>query len=166
MKAGSLEDVYRHHMNEIYRYLLQLSSHPQIAEDLVQDTFIKAYEFLESYQGEKVRPWLFRVAHNAYIDWYRKEKRQVQTDPQVLAKLNKDFDLGPEEHYLKQEQINKWFEVINSLPEKSRQVILLRDYYDFTYEDISKILNINISNVKTTLFRARQKVREVMKDEL
>ncbi|KUO52921.1 MAG: hypothetical protein APF76_02020 [Desulfitibacter sp. BRH_c19] len=165
MEAKSLEDVYKYYMNDLYKYLLQLSGHPQIAEDLVQDTFIKAYEHLEGYQGEKVRPWLFRVAYNAYIDWYRKNKKLIHTDPQLLADLSKDMETGPEEDYLEQERLRNWFRVVNSLPEKGRQVILLRDYYDFTYEDIAQVLKLNLSNVKVTLYRARQKIKEVMGNE-
>ena len=73
MRVDSLEALYKYYMNDIYQYLLRLSGHPQTAEDLLHDTFVKAYEYLESYQGETVRPWLFRVAHNIYVDWYRRE---------------------------------------------------------------------------------------------
>ena len=162
----NLEVVYQSHMNALYSYLLRICGHPQTAEDLVQDTFIKAYDHLESYQGENVRPWLFRIAYNAYIDWYRREKRQVQTDPQLLAELNRGTGPGPEEAYLFQEQVDQWFKAVNSLPEKSRQVILLRDYYDFTYQEIAHILKISLTNVKVTLFRARRKIKEVQHSEL
>jgi RNA polymerase sigma-70 factor (ECF subfamily) len=52
------------------------------------------------------------------------------------------------------------------LPEKSRQILLLRDYYEFSYKEIAEILNISVSSVKITLYRARQKIREVIRDEL
>ncbi len=162
----SLEDVYKLHINPLYGYLLRICAHPQTAEDLVQETFIRAYEHLEGYQGEDVRPWLFRIAYNAYLDWYRREKRQVQTDPQMMAELNQGTAPGPEESYLFREQVNQWLRAVNSLPEKSRQVILLRDYYDFTYQDIAHILNLSLTNVKVTIFRARKKIKEVLKDEL
>ena len=166
MEANSLETVYQSHMNALYSYLLRICGHPQTAEDLVQDTFIKAYDHLEVYRGENVRPWLFRIAYNAYIDWYRREKRQLQTDPQMLAELSRDATPGPEESYMLREQVEKWFQAVSALPEKSRQVILLRDYYDFTYEDIAHILKLSLSNVKVTLLRARRKIREVKSDEL
>lgn len=166
MKANSLEAVYQSHMNAVYSYLLRICGHPQTAEDLVQDTFVKAYDHLEGYGGENVRPWLFRIAYNTYIDWYRREKRQVQTDPQLLAELNRDAGPGPEEGYLLRERLEQWLQAVKKLPEQSRQVILLRDYYDFTYEDIAHILKLSLSNVKVTLFRARRKIREAKDDEL
>ncbi|PKM82153.1 MAG: RNA polymerase subunit sigma [Firmicutes bacterium HGW-Firmicutes-14] len=162
MRANSLEAVYKLHMKDLYHYLLQLTGHPQLAEDLVQDTFVKAYEHLESYRGEEIRPWLFRVAHNTFVDRYRKEKRQVQTDPLIIANLNKQTQPGPEEDYLLREKLNNWLKALHSLPPVSRQVILLRDYHDFTYREITDILGLSLTNVKVTLFRARQKMREVM----
>ncbi len=166
MKGDSLEAVYKCYMNDIYRYLLSLLGHPQTAEDLLQDTFVKAYEHLDSYQGEKVRPWLFKAAYYAYVDWYRREKRQIVTDPGLFAVIYQAADSGPEETYLYEEKINHWFKVTRALPEKSRQILILRDYYEFSYQEIADILNISLANVKVSLYRARQTIREVMKDEL
>lgn len=166
MKGDSLEAVYKCYMNDIYRYLLSLAGHPQTAEDLLQDTFVKAYEHLEGYQGEKVRPWLFKAAYHAYVDWYRREKRQIATDPGLFAEINQVTDPGPEEAYLYKEKINHWLKVTEALPEKSRQILILRDYYEFSYQEIANILNISLANVKVSLYRARQTIREVMKDEL
>ena len=166
MRVDSLEALYKYYMNDIYQYLLRLSGHPQTAEDLLHDTFVKAYEYLESYQGETVRPWLFRVAHNIYVDWYRREKRQIQTDPTILIELNPSVDPGPERLVLLKEGFDTWIEVSKLLPEKSRQILLLRDYYEFSYKEIAEILNISVSSVKITLYRARQKICEVIRDEL
>lgn len=166
MKANSLEAVYRYHMNDLYRYLLRLSGHPQTAEDLVQDTFVKAYEHLESYQGENVRPWLFRTAYNAYIDWRRKERRHIHTDPVFIEAATKKRDPGPEEVLLMREKIAAWFRILETLPERSRHIILLRDYHDFTYQEIAYILGESLNNVKVKLYRARQKVKEVIKNDM
>ncbi|MGI6327867.1 MAG: RNA polymerase sigma factor [Dethiobacteria bacterium] len=160
----TLEELYGFYINDLYKYLLHLSGHPQAAEDLVQDTFIKAYEHLESYRGEKVRPWLFRIAHNTFIDWYRREKRQIQTDPALMDSLKEGTKPGPEECILLQEKLDCWFKAVKSLSAKSQQVILLRDYHDFNYREIAHITGISLTSVKVTIFRARQKIREVMDD--
>ena len=165
-RMSSLENIYKQHMNDIYVYLLQLSSHRQTAEDLVQDVFLKAYYHLEFYKGESVRPWLFKMAYHTYIDWYRKEKRAVQTDPQLMSTMVSQRTLNPEDRYLVKEKLRNWLAVTMSLPEKQHQVILLRDFYEFTYDEISQILNLSLANVKVLLFRARQTVNEVIKNEL
>jgi RNA polymerase sigma-70 factor (ECF subfamily) len=166
MKGVSLDDVLKYHMDDIYHYLLKLSGHPQTAEDLLQDTLIKAFEHLESYHGEKVRPWLFKVAHNIYVDWYRREKRQIPTDPDLLAGLRRTVAAEPDEALLQREKIESWLAALQLLSEKSRQVLILRDYHGFLYQEIADILDLSLANVKVTLYRARTTIREVMKDEL
>ena len=166
MKGDSLDDVLKYHMDDIYHYLLKLSGHPQTAEDLLQDTLVKAFEHLESYHGEKVRPWLFKVAHNTYVDWYRREKRQILTDPDLLAGLTRAVGPEPEAEFLQREKIDSWLAAMRILPEKSRQILILRDYHGFSYQEIADILNLSLANVKVTLYRARTTIREVMKDEL
>lgn len=166
MQLKSLEDVFLLHGTDLYRYLLQLSGHSPTAEDLVQDTFLKAYEHLENYQGEKVRAWLFRVAFNSYIDWYRREKIHIPTDPGLMENLIRDTQISPEKSCLTREIRDRWFEEVRRLPELSRQVLLLRDYCDFTYQDIAIILDLSLTRVKVTLYRARKKIREVMENEL
>lgn len=163
---NSLESIYKLHMNDLYRYLFQLSGHPQTAEDLVQDTFLKAYEHLESYRGENVRPWLFRVAYNAYIDWYRKESRNIHTDPQLMDMINSKSSRGPEDRYLAKEKLTDWLDAVNSLPERQRHIILLRDYHELSYQEIVEVVDMTLANVKVLLYRSRQRIKEVMKNEL
>jgi len=166
MKGVSIETVYKYHMNDIYHYLLKLSGHPQTAEDLLQDTFIKAFEHLESYHGEKVRPWLFKVAYHTYVDWYRREKWQIPTNPNLITEQTRAVDPGPEAAFLQRENFAAWLAAIQLLPENSRQILILRDYHAFSYQEIADILNLSLANVKVTLYRSRKTIREVMKDEL
>lgn len=162
----SLESIYKNYMNDLYLYLFQLSGNSQTAEDLVQDVFLKAYEHLDSFRGDSIRPWLFRAAYNSYIDRYRKEKRSTLTEPRIINTLNRGQESSPEAKYLIKEKLKLWLETVNSLPEKQRQVILLRDNHELTYQEISQVLSLSISNVKVLLYRARQTVKEVIKDEL
>lgn len=162
----NLENIFKQHINDIYIYLLQLSGHRQTAEDLVLDVFLKSYDHLESCKGESVRSWLFKIAYHSYIDWYRKEKKAIQTDPQLMSIRISQRTASPEDRYLVKEKLRNWLTVVTSLPERQCQVILLRDFYEFSYDEIGQILNINLSNVKVLLFRARQFVKEVMKNEL
>ena len=163
---NSLENIYKQHINDLYRYLFQLSGNPEIAEDLVQDTFLKAYDHLESYKGENIRPWLYRVAHNSYIDWYRKEKRNIPTDPKLISTINCGSNPSLEEWYLAKEKLTDWFIAVRELPERQRHIILLRDYHELSYQEIANILDMTLANVKVLLYRSRQRIKEVMKDEL
>lgn len=160
----SLESIYKNHMNDLYRYLFQLSGNAQTAEELVQDVFLKAYEHLDSFRSDSIRPWLFRAAYYSYIDRYRKEKRNILTEPRLINALKCGQESGPEAKYLIKEKLKLWLETVGSLQEKQRQVILLRDYHELTYQEISQVLSLSVSNVKVLLYRARQTVKEVMKN--
>ena len=74
----SLEDIYSNHMHDLFRYLLSLTGDSHFAEDLMQETFYRMLVHIDYYKGEEIRPWLFTIAYNAFIDWYRKEKNIKQ----------------------------------------------------------------------------------------
>ena len=73
----NLDEIYNIYFYEIYCFLLSHCHDHHLAEDLVQETFLRAYLYIENYNGEKVKTWLFTVANNAFIDHYRKHKRTV-----------------------------------------------------------------------------------------
>lgn len=80
MKLNSLESVYQYYVKDVYRYLYSLSYDHHAAEDLVQEAFYRAYLFLEDWKDERIKPWLFRIAHNAYVDYQRKASRSIVKD--------------------------------------------------------------------------------------
>ncbi len=71
-----LENLYKQYAKTLYFYLLRLSGSKQLAEDLTQETFVRATIHLNEYEGEEARAWLFKVARNAYLDEWRKQKRR------------------------------------------------------------------------------------------
>ena len=81
-RKQSLEEIYSEHMQDLFRYLLSLTGDSHFAEDLMQEIFYRMLVHIDYYKGEEIRPWLFTIAYNAFIDWYRKEKdikrRQLQ----------------------------------------------------------------------------------------
>ena len=102
-----LETVYKLYLNDVYKYLLHLSKHPQTAQDLTQETFYRAYLYLDNYQGEKVKPWLLHVARNVFIDCCRKEKRHISIDSVDVERVFYSGQAGPEEIYLLSEEIHE-----------------------------------------------------------
>lgn len=159
-KKEGLESLYLKYTNDVYRFLLYLSKNSQVAEDLTQDTFYKAYLFLDSYADEGIRSWLFKVARNAFIDWQRREKKQKLEESSVLEELS-DVGNNPEDKYLLKEALDEWFFLIKKLPEKQRKVVLLKDYLGLSYREIEESLKISASDVKVSLFRGRKKLKEL-----
>lgn len=173
MKAGAgwrvtepnnLDELYMMHMKDVYRYLLFLCQDHFTAEDLVQETFYRAYLYLESYNGEKVKPWLFRVAHHALIDYKRKEGRSSPYEAGFFNQLTDHHT--PELLLLQQERLSDLGKAVSSLPDKQKQAILLHDWYGMSYQESADIMEIGLSYYKVLLFRARQALRQLKEGEV
>ncbi|MED1518147.1 sigma factor, partial [Bacillus paranthracis] len=70
-----IEEIYKVYINGVYRYLFSLSRSHHVAEDLMQETFYRAFLYLEDYENQKVKSWLFKVAYHTFIDFVRKERK-------------------------------------------------------------------------------------------
>jgi RNA polymerase sigma-70 factor (ECF subfamily) len=160
-----LEDVYRMHMNDIYRYVYRLTGDAGAAEDLTQDTFIRAYRFLDIHNEGKVRPWLFKVAYHTFIDWYRKRKREGLTPLSEVRTATSKTDEGPETHVLRKELWETFELVIVTFPWKQKHALLMFYAHQLSYEEIAEVLDITLSDVKSAIHRGRQKLRATWRSE-
>ncbi|MFM1654258.1 sigma-70 family RNA polymerase sigma factor [Brevibacillus sp. B_LB10_24] len=158
-----LDDVYRSHMKDIHAYLYRLTRNEKQAEDLTQETFFRAFQHLDTFQGEKVRPWLFKVAYHSFIDWYRKSNRNVPIDPVSLQTMAEQTDpfADPEQRALDQEAWQSFAEALHILPDKQRQVLLLRFRHQLSYDEIAEVLDIPLSDVKIALYRGRKRLQSI-----
>ncbi|WP_078593509.1 RNA polymerase sigma factor [Evansella clarkii] len=163
MKEG-IEEVYKLYFHDIYRYLLFLCHDHYVAEDLVQDTFYRAYLYLENYRGERVKTWLFTVAHNAYIDYHRKQKRNVVKDLNFFFS-QPDKKKTAEEHLIIKEEIQEVITDLKELPEKQRGAVLLHDFHELSYKEAAGIMGITVAHFKVALFRGRQTIRKRKAEE-
>lgn len=162
-KVG-LEEVYQLHVNDIYRYLFRLTRDERLAEDLTQDTFCRAFSSLDNYQGEKVRPWLFKVAYHAFIDGYRRKARQPFFYVHTLPDRQDYTAIDPADQLVSKELWEVAYDHLERLPDKQRQVILLAAM-QFSYAEMAEVLGIDLADVKRSLFRGRQKMRQLWKEE-
>ena len=156
-----LDQAYREHVNDLYRYLYSLSKDHFIAEDLVQEAFYRAYLHLEDYEISNIRAWLFKVAYHAFIDFQRKNKRLV-----IQEQLEERDSLKetPEKRLLEKESFQLLLNDIHSLKEQERHVLLLCDLHQLTYNEAAGILEMNINTLKSNLHRGRKKVMDKVKE--
>jgi len=159
MKGNHLDAIYEHYVQDVYRYLYSLSYDHHTAEDLVQETFYRAYLYLENCREDKIKPWLFRVAYNAYIDAQRKASRSTLQEPDYFQRNLTDTHT-PEDEVLRQERWDEIGRALSGLPENQRQAMLLIDFNQLTYQEAADIMDIRLSHVKILLFRARQALRD------
>lgn len=159
------------HVDALHTFAYHLSYNDDDAMDLVQETYLKAFKAIDSYdEGTNAKAWLFKILKNNYINQYRrksKRPRKVDLEDYVSLQEKEDSQLTGKVD-LRQEIFEDLMgdEVtiaINSLPINFRTVILLCDVEGFTYEEIAKILDVPIGTVRSRLHRARNLLKEKLK---
>lgn len=138
--------------DNIYRFALKNLRDVEKAKDIVQDTFERLWVKVEDVSNEKVRSYLFTTAYHAMVDLSRKEKRVGEYNEKKVSKI------GHNDQYSDAKEILD--EAVSRLPELQRKLILLRDYEGYSYEEIGKITDLNESQVKVYIFRARKFLKD------
>ncbi|EKN62599.1 sigma-70 family RNA polymerase sigma factor [Schinkia azotoformans] len=154
----NLDDIYKIYFHEIYRFLLSLCHDHHVAENLVQETFLRAYLYIENYKGDKVKAWLFTVAHNACIDHYRKHNRTVIKEQSFFLPLS-DKRKTPIDTIVIQEEVREIVSLLKDLPEKHKYAVLLHDFHGLSYNEAAQVMNVKQPHFKILLFRGRQAIR-------
>ena len=160
MNGEGLEKVYESCSGEIYVYLYSLCRNKSLAEDLTQETFVKALLSLPEGHGN-IRAWLYKVARNLYFNHRRKEPASVALDE--IAEKADESD-GPEEALLKKLRSRKLYEAVLRLEGKKREVILLQYFSGFPSAQIAAMLNITQGNVRVLSHRAKQELKKLMEE--
>jgi len=160
-------------IDALHNFAYNLCFNEDEANDLVQETYLKAYRFIKSYQtGTNAKAWLFKILKNVYINQYRKRSRRptsVDID-EVNVYTESDEDQSRLAYLdLRKEMFDEMLgdEVtiaLNSLPVEFRSVILLCDIEGFSYEEIAKIIDKPIGTIRSRLFRARNMLKEKLKN--
>jgi RNA polymerase sigma-70 factor (ECF subfamily) len=146
----------REYTRNIYRYVFKSLKDKEATNDIVQDCFLKLWKEREKVDKLKVKYWLFATAHNTMINYLKKSSKTVSIDSilfeQPLATQKSDFDV--------KEILEK---SLDTLPPIQKTIILLRDLEGYNYKEIGEILSLTEAQVKVYLFRARQKIKDLLK---
>jgi RNA polymerase sigma-70 factor (ECF subfamily) len=149
--------------DRLYRWLYHLSRDPHTAEDLAQETFLKALRHLESFRpGTNFSAWLFRIAHNAWVNQARSAARSRRPVPEHLASR----DEGPVEQVLTQESLELLARAVGRLPAEFRAAFLLRAEEGLTFREIGEVLGLTEETARWRVFKARQKLLSVLAPQL
>ena len=153
----------------IYRLARHITQNPEDAEDVLQETFLKAYEHLEDFQGNsKFYTWLVRIAVNQSLMKLRKRKTDasvslddpLDTGEESLTREIAVWDPNPEQTYSREEVREILERAIESLPPAFRTVFALRDIEGLSTEETAAMLSLSVPAVKSRLLRARLRLRE------
>jgi len=170
-KRDIFDNEFMPHINSMYNFGYRLTLDRDDAKDLVQDTYLKSYRFIESFQkGTNAKAWLFRILKNSFINDYRKKSKEpskvdyqeVETyynSEEVDRQITPDLRVESLKDMIGDEISN----ALNSLDVDFRTVIILCDLEGFKYEEMAKILDIPIGTVRSRLHRARNLLKEKLK---
>jgi len=170
-KTAIFDGEFMPHIDSMYNFGYRLTFDEDDAKDLVQDTYLKAYRFINSFEkGTNAKAWLFRILKNSFINEYRKKSKQpAKVDYQeVETYYNSDNVNYQQTSDLRAESVKDMLgdeisNALNSLAVDFRTVIFLADLEGFTYEEMSKILDIPIGTVRSRLHRARNLLKVKLK---
>ena len=166
--ADIFDSEFMIHVDAMYSFAYRLTFDEDDAKDLVQDTYLKAFRFINSFErGTNAKAWLFRILKNSFINNFRKKSKQpAQVDYNEVEQYYNSEDAGKQittdlrvetvQHMIGDEISG----ALNAIPVDFRTVIILSDLEGFTYEEMSKILDIPIGTVRSRLHRARNLLKE------
>jgi RNA polymerase sigma-70 factor (ECF subfamily) len=167
-------DLVKQHQAQIYQHALYLLNNPDDAKDVTQETFIKAWNSNAELRLETVRSWLLKCANNLCIDLLRRRRFQAPLtmgDTEEIETLvhhqhegtvSQPSNLSPEELYIRQERQQLVQQAIAQLPLHFRTVVVMREIEELSFEVIAETLNQPVGTVKSNMFRAKKRLREIL----
>ncbi|MGC9602740.1 MAG: sigma-70 family RNA polymerase sigma factor [Minisyncoccia bacterium] len=169
---GAFAELTKRHLSGVYSFVVRFVGNAEEAEDITQETFLKAWKSLKKYdsRSSKFKTWLFRIARNGAIDFLRKKKHvpfsQFETDggANVLTETIPDTEELPDELIMKLEDAQELRAVLERLPPKLREILLLYYTNELTFEEIGALLGEPANTVKSRHRRALQTLRKILEE--
>lgn len=160
------ETLALEHMDALYASALRLTRSPKDAEDLVQDTFLKAFRFFDSFErGTNIKAWLFKILTNTFINKYRRRVKEKEMAEAPAEDIMLDRFVSGDQVRALQDPENDFFskllsdevvEALDQVPVDFRMVVILADIQDFSYKEIAEIVGCPVGTVMSRLFRGRR----------
>jgi RNA polymerase sigma-70 factor (ECF subfamily) len=170
-KRRIFEDEFLPHIDSMYNFAYRITFDEDDAKDLVQETFFKAFRFIDSFhEGTNAKAWLFRILKNSFINEFRKKSKEpAKVDYQDVETYYNSEDVHElittdlREESLQDMIGDEVSNALNALAVDFRIVIILCDLEGFTYDEMAKILDIPIGTVRSRLHRARNLLRDKLR---
>lgn len=165
-EGKAFSELVARYQDRVYRFLLRLTRSQDDARDLTQDTFMRAYQSIDRWRPDALfRTWLFRIARNVAFDRLRRDKRVE------FVELDEDADIpdtaaGPEAALETTQRYRLLEAALERLPAEHREILLLREIEEMSYEDIADVLDLHIGTVKSRLARARAALLDKMQSRM
>jgi RNA polymerase sigma-70 factor (ECF subfamily) len=166
----AFEVILAKYERPIFSFIYHFFQDRALCEDLTQETFLRAYRFIDSFRPkEKLSTWLFSIAKNLCIDELRRKRKETTVDidavdPETLVS-EEGAGINPLQSVAELQEGETLRRVIAKLPEKYRTCIILFYFNELSYEEISRVMKISLSNTKILLFRGKKMLLETYRKE-
>jgi RNA polymerase sigma-70 factor (ECF subfamily) len=162
------------HLDGLYAAALRLTRNQRDAEDLVQDTYLRAFRFFDRFErGTNIKAWLFKILTNTFINRYRRSVKertlvdgpeQQAVQERVISREATDQAENPEQHFIDRLLSDDVLEALDAVPIDFRMAVILADLQDFSYREIADILDVPVGTVMSRLFRGRRLLQKSLAD--
>ena len=171
---GGNRDAFRplveRYQNLVFRTIIRMVYDPELAKDLTQEVFVKAYMKLQTFDPNyPFRVWINRIAIHRAIDYLRKKRKEylildepISTDEGEMLREYPDGQMSAVEVMERNETAEAVRKAVHELDPKLRAVVVLRHFQEMNYDEIAETLKIPIGTVKNRIFRAREKLQEIL----
>jgi RNA polymerase sigma-70 factor (ECF subfamily) len=163
--VAAFEQLFHKHQEKVYGIAYRMMNNQDDAMDLSQEIFLKAYQKIGKFKFTSAfSTWLYRLAVNSCIDELRKRKRSVDPVPLEVAVQQSDESTPENDAILRDDERQIW-KAINSLKEKERAIIILRDIEGLSYKEIAEVFKCSLGRVKSRIHEARQKLKAILEEQ-
>ena len=158
-------ELYTRHLDAVYRYIYFRVNDAPDAEDLTEQVFLKAWEALPGYKqmGKPWRNWLYRIAHNSVMDFYRRRQQSEKITAEALNWENESVNVLDE--IIEVEEAHLLARAINQLPEEQQELVILRFIEGLNHEQVADILQKSNGACRTIQYRALAKLNRLLSDQ-
>ncbi len=170
-RSAAFGILVRRYQDRLYNTVYRLLGNSEDAQDVVQESFISAYQSLDSFKGDaKFFTWLYRIAMNAAISLKRKKKATVSLETGskhdlAIDPLDQSLDNQPGDAMERQEEEDRLQAALDKLSPEHKSVIVLKDIEDMKYEEIAEVLEVPIGTIRSRLHRARLELRDLLEPD-
>ena len=166
MGTGDFERQALEHLDALYNFAMYLTRRPPEADDLVQETYLRAFRFAHRFQpGTHLRAWLFQILRNTFLTFYRLREREVALAEDGVP----DWDVpmfhdAPDDDSRAMDTHTDLERAMRRLPEEFRTVLLLAEVEGMPLEEVARVMACPVGTVKSRIFRAKERLRGQLKD--
>jgi RNA polymerase sigma-70 factor, ECF subfamily len=164
VKGGEIleiQQLYKLYIHDVYRYLLSLCKDKELAEDLTQDTFMKAYTALGAIPPNAMKSWLLKIAYHTFIDYTRRNKKVTVEEPEYFTGMTEGR--SAEDEYQEIAAKEELHQKLAKLKPLQKEAIVLCDIQGYSYKEAAGMLGIKENTLKSHIFRGRSRLKLLYK---